>query len=81
MDISPLQDKPIGRQTIDSSYIVTIPETSDERQSSIAEGPLLFENTVMLANSTQMVGPERFAIDGMATENECKDLIDLQLVS
>ncbi|CAK8690499.1 unnamed protein product [Clavelina lepadiformis] len=79
VDISPLQDKPIGRQTIDSSYIVTIPETSDERQSSIAEGPLLFENTVMLANSTQMVGPERFAIDGMATENECKDLIDLQL--
>nr|CAB3264616.1 leprecan protein [Phallusia mammillata] len=78
VDISDLLHKPIGHHTIDSNKILTISDGQSLVQP-LAEGPILYDYVTLLANSTQMLGPTRFALDGLASNNECQELIDLEL--
>nr|XP_026691137.1 leprecan protein isoform X3 [Ciona intestinalis] len=69
----------IGHEVIDSNSIISIIDSTSLPQPPTPEGPLLHNKVVMLSNSTQMAGPLRFAVDGFASEQQCQDLIDLEL--
>ncbi|XP_039250606.2 prolyl 3-hydroxylase 2-like [Styela clava] len=77
VDVSGITLSNLGRQTVDSKYIVTVEKRSKE--APLPEGPIIYEGTTLLANSTQLKGRERFAVDNMASEKECISLIDLEL--
>lgn len=64
----------IGYKVVDSKYIVSISNKTEEEPSS--EGPLMFKGISLLANSSMLKGSKRFAIDGLANEIQCQDLID-----
>ena len=70
----------IGHRTVDANDMIDIVDESSVSRPPVAEGPILFSSS-LLANSTQMGGPLRFAVDGFANEKECQLLIDLELAS
>lgn len=76
VDIKPMIDSEshIGYKVVDSKYVVTIP--NGEEGDPFAEGPLMFKGATLLANSSMLKGSKRFAIDGLASESQCQDLID-----
>jgi len=78
--VSVLEGESIGRRTVDLENLLYIEDSSSLSAPPVAEGPILFEKTKLLANSSQMLGPLRFALDGLATDSECQEMIDLELV-
>ena len=68
----------MGRKVIDAPDKITI----DNRmpQPPVAEGRVP-EDWTLLANSSQMGGPYRMAMDGLLDGGQCQTLIDLELVS
>lgn len=81
VDISHLRDTHIGYSTVDSKYLIDISDSSSVGSPPIPEGPVLSDSFKLLANSSQMAGPLRFALDNFTTAEDCKKLIDLELVS
>nr|BAF35980.1 leprecan [Molgula tectiformis] len=67
----------LGEALVDSKDMVTIRDAANETPT--AEGNLLFEDYVLVANSTQLNGQERFLVDNLITQNDCDDLINLEL--
>lgn len=76
VDIQQLIDSEshIGYKVVDSKYIVTISDKAEE--DPLSEGPLMFKGISLLANSSILKGGKRFAVDGLANELQCQDLIN-----
>lgn len=76
-----INSETIGRRVIDSPNKIVIVDALSLSQAPIAEGPLpTYPTSVsLLANSTQLGGPNRFAVEGLMDGGECQSLIDLEL--
>ena len=68
----------VGRKVIDAPDKITIDDATPQQPTAEGRVP---EGWTLLANSSQMGGPYRMAMDGLLDGGQCQTLIDLELVS
>jgi len=66
----------VGRKVIDAPDKITIDNATPQRPTAEGRVP---EGWTLLANSSQMGGPHRMAMDGLLDDGQCQTLIDLEL--
>ena len=81
VDIVELLSSPIGSRAVDSKNIVTVIDESSLPTKAVGKGALVRDHFNWLADSNQLKGETRFAVDGFMTAEQCRSLMDLELVS